>query len=173
MTLSRGQITFVGTDSHVITEFWRRTARSRLHFELAGLAFALQKGFSAEDYAHHLWSQGAIRWMSNPAPSAGEYLLKEAEAFRRFYPDVTFEIVEAGEERAELVFTEGCLGGWGKDPWRLARSLNMAEEDVCSYCREAFLVWAGQLGLAADIGRDKDKGCRLRVAKSSYELLIR
>src|SRR3989304_2760699 len=81
---------------------WRKTARSRLRFELAGLAFALQKGFSPEDYARHLWSQGAVGWMTKEAPGAGEYLLKEARAFRTFYPEVSFTMVQEGENEAEL-----------------------------------------------------------------------
>ncbi len=130
---------------------WRRTAKSRLRFELSGLSFACQRGFVPQDYARHLWSQGAIRWMGKEEPAAGEYLLREAQAIREFYPRVSFTVIETGEEKAELVFTEGCLGGWGTDRWGLARSLGLTPEDVCAYCYEAFSVWAGQLGLHAHV----------------------
>lgn len=144
---------------------WRRTARSRLQFELAGLAFAREKGFSPEEYAQHLWGKGAVRWMGQAQPAAGEYLLKEVQALRQFYPDVAFTIVEAREERAGLVFTEGCLGGWGAQRWALAQKLGLAKEEVCAYCQEAFAVWAGQLGLRARIGPEENRACRLLVVK--------
>ncbi len=133
--------------------------------ELAGLAFACQKGFSPEEYARHLWGKGAARWMGKDRPDAGEYLLKEAEAYHSLFPDVSFEVTETGQERAELVFTKGCLGWGGKEPWKLARSLGLAKKDVCRYCQESFRLWAGQLGLNTEIGQDKDKICRLRVVK--------
>lgn len=60
---------------------WRGTARGRLKFELAGIAFARKAGFTPEDYTNHLWSTGAVKWMSKTAPTPTEYLLKEAEAF--------------------------------------------------------------------------------------------
>lgn len=144
---------------------WRKTAKSRLHFELAGLAFAHQRGFSSEDYAQHLWSTGSVRWMGKAKPNAREYLLKEAEAFQRFYPDVAFKIVEAGDEKAGLVFTDGCLGGWGTDRWALTRRLSLAKADVCAYCRKSFLIWAEQLGLSAQIGPKNDTTCYLLVLK--------
>ena len=144
---------------------WRKTARSRLRFELAGLAFGLRHGFSPEDYARHLWSRGAARWMGQDSPGAGEYLRKEAGAFRSFYPEVSFDVVKSGKEAAELVFTRGCLGGWGKDQWAAAGSLGLSKEDVCRYCREAFRVWAAQLGLRADLEPCVDNACRLRVTK--------
>jgi hypothetical protein len=147
------------------SDVWRKTAKSRLRFELAGLAFTRQKGFSSEDYARHLWATGSVRWMGKAKPNAMEYLLKETEAFQQFYPDVSFKIVEAGDERAELVFTEGCLGGWGTDRWALARHLNLAKDDICAYCQEAFLIWAEQLGLSAQIGPKNDATCRLLVLK--------
>ncbi|KKL47320.1 hypothetical protein LCGC14_2336740, partial [marine sediment metagenome] len=48
------------------------------------------------DYARHLWSTGSVHWMGKTKPNAMEYLLKETEAFREFYPDVSFKIIEAG-----------------------------------------------------------------------------
>jgi hypothetical protein len=103
--------------------------------------------------------------MGKAQPTAAEYLLKEAQAFRQFYPDVAFAIVEAREERAELVFIEGCLGGWGADHWALARSLGLTKERVCAYCQEAFLIWAGQLGIHVSIGSEEEGTCRLRVVR--------
>ena len=148
------------------SDAWRKTAKSRLRFELAGLAFARQRGFSSEDYARHLWSTGSVHWMGKTKPNAMEYLLKETEAFREFYPDVSFKIVEAGDERAELVFTKNCLGGWGTDRWALARHLSLARDDICAYCWESFLIWAEQLGLSAQIGPKNDTTCYLLVRKS-------
>ncbi len=147
---------------------WRKTAKSRLRFELAGLAFARQRGFSPEDYARHLWSTGSVRWIGKAKPSAMEYLLKEAEAFRGFYPEVSFEVVESGDARAELVFTDGCLGGWGRDPWAVARNLGLSKKDICAYCQESFRVWTRPLGLRADMGPKKDENCRLRVLNVSH-----
>lgn len=146
-------------------EVWRRTARSRLRLELAGLAFACQHGFRPEDYAHHLWGKGAVGWMKKARPGAAEYLRKEARAFGQFYPAVSFTIVAAGDDRAELIFSKGCLGGWGHDPWALARSLGLTQRDVCAYCRESFRVWAEQLGLSVHIGPEKDRSCRLCVTQ--------
>ncbi len=150
-------------------DVWRRTAKSRLRFELAGLAFACQKSFRPEEYARHLWDKGAVHWMGKAKPAAAEYLLKEAQAFREFYPDVSFTIVAAGVERAELIFTGGCLGGWGEDRWALARSLGLTKKDVCAYCRESFLVWAEQLGLHACIGPEEDETCRLLAVTISSQ----
>lgn len=147
MTLSRGETT--STDLHAITGFWQRAARSRLRFELAGLALAMKAGLTPEGYARHLWAAGASKWMGKVTPTAGEYLLKEAEAFRVFYPRVRFELGDVEDDRAELTFTEGCLGGWGKDPWRMARDLDLPKGYVCRYCRAAFRNWASQLGLNA------------------------
>lgn len=147
------------------SDVWRKTAKSRLRFELAGLAFACHRGANSEDYARHLWAKGAVRWMGKAKPNATEYLLKETTAFREFYPEVSFEIVESGEARAELVFTEGCLGGWGRDPWAVARNLGLSKKDICAYCRESFSVWAEQVGLIARIGPEGNEPCRLLVLR--------
>lgn len=145
---------------------WRRTAKSRLRFELGGLAFACQKGFKPEDYARHLWSKGAARWMGEPEPSAAGYLLKEAEAFRCFYPGLVFEITKTEEGAAELLFRKGCLAGVEDDRWKLARSLGLSEWEVCAYCGESFRVWAGQLGLKTHLESQSDGTCKLSVVKS-------
>ena len=144
---------------------WQKTAKSRLRFELAGLAFACHRGSNPEDYARHLWTKGSLRWMGKAKPNAIEYLLKEAEAFHQFYPGVSFEIIEAADERAGLVFTEGCLGGWGTDRWAVARNLGLSKKDICADCRESFRVWTQPLGLRADIAPKKDGNCRLYVTK--------
>ncbi|MBI2850072.1 MAG: hypothetical protein HYX80_03405 [Chloroflexi bacterium] len=128
---------------------WRRTALGRLKFELAGLAFARKHGLTPEEYADHLWSEGAVKWMGKEAPMAAEYLEKEAEAFRTLCPEVTFDVLKAGSEYAELVFKSGCLGGWGKNQWAIAKSLGLGKGHVCRYCRQAFRIWAKQLGLEA------------------------
>lgn len=152
----------------IAVKFWRRAARGRLRFELGGLAFAIDKGASPEEYARHLWGKGARTWMGKDEPGVAEYLGKEAEAFRCFYPDVDFEVTGAGEESAEIVFTEGCLGGWGDAPRALASSFGLTREDVCRYCREAFRLWAGQLGLRATIGPEESGArCVLRVQRAA------
>ncbi|GEM_PF-1259911 len=147
------------------SDIWRKTAKSRLRFELAGLAFACHRESNAEDYARHLWAKGSVHWMGKANPNAAEYLLKEAKAFREFYPEMSFEVVESGDARAELVFTDGCLGGWGRDPWAIARNLSLSKKDICTYCREAFRIWTQPLGLRTDIGPKKDENCRLCVTK--------
>ncbi|MEE8414210.1 MAG: hypothetical protein V3R96_06625 [Dehalococcoidales bacterium] len=150
------------TDSTSVA--WRKTARSRLRFELGGLAFARQHGFSSEDYARHFWDRNPSSWMGKEKPEPAEYLRKEAKAFTELYPGVSFKVLETDDDRAELVFTRGCLAGWGKDPWALARSLGLTDEDVCAYCRESFNVWAQHLGLRTSIGPEKDGNCHLRVS---------
>ena len=133
-----------------ISRQWRRTARGRLKFELAGIAFARQHGLTPEDYADHLWSSGAVQWMGKSAPTAGEYLLKEAEAFRTLYPEVALDVTKSGDKEAELIFRRsGCLGGWGQNQWAMANSLGLGKGHVCRYCRQAFRLWSGQLGLEA------------------------
>ena len=133
-----------------INQRWRRTARGRLKFELAGIAFARKHGLTPEDYANHLWSSGAAEWMGRTHPSAGEYLLREAEAFRTLYPEVEVEVTKSGDKNAELVFERGgCLGGWGKNQWAMATSLGLGKGHVCRYCRQAFRLWSAQLGLEA------------------------
>jgi len=126
---------------------WRRTARGRLRFELAGIAFALAHGLQPEDWSAQLWSAGAPVWMGRPDPAADEYLAREAEAFAVLYPEVRFERGEWTPERAALRFTRGCLGGWGRDRWSTARSLGLKPEHVGRYCAEAFRLWGAQLSL--------------------------
>lgn len=128
---------------------WRRTARGRLKFELAGIAFARKHGLTPEDYADHLWSEGAVKWMGKEAPDASEYLQKEAEAFRTLCPEIEFEIIKCGKYWAKLKFNKGCLGGWGKNQWAFAKGLGLGKGHVCRYCRQAFRIWAKQLGLEA------------------------
>ncbi|MBI2909405.1 MAG: hypothetical protein HYX92_17305 [Chloroflexi bacterium] len=148
---------------------WRRTARARQRFELAGLAFAKKHGASPEDYARHLWSTGAARWMGKTSPTARDYLLKEAEAFRTLYPEVGFHLREMDDAAAELTFTSGCLGGWGQDRWAMAESLGLNKEDVCRYCRESFKVWSKQLGLDASLEPQVDGTCVLKAKKPPLE----
>lgn len=147
-------------------KLWRRTARGRLRFELGGLAFAMEKGASPEEYARHLWGTGARAWLGKQEPNAAEYLGREADAFHCFYPEVTFEVTRSDKDGAELVFTGGCLGGWGDTPWALAAGFGLVREDICRYCRAAFRLWAGQLGLLAAIGPSRNGArCVLRVER--------
>ncbi|MBI4302425.1 MAG: hypothetical protein HY664_07455 [Chloroflexi bacterium] len=145
---------------------WHRTAASRLRLELAGLAFACRRGFTPEDYARHLWGQRAVRWMGKDDPTAEEYLLKEVEAFRTLYPKVSFLVGLLSQDRAELAFTDGCLGGWGRHRWAVAQNLGLTVTEVCRYCSESFTLWAGQLGFTVSLGLTKDETCTLVVTRS-------
>ncbi|MBI4295623.1 MAG: hypothetical protein HY667_00750 [Chloroflexi bacterium] len=144
---------------------WRRTARGRLKFELAGISFAVKHGLMPEDYARHLWSTGAIKWMGTRSPCAKEYILKEADAFQTLYPEGAFELTRLDDDEAELTFTRGCLGGWGADQWAVARSLGLGKDDVCRYCRQAFRSWSEQLGLEACTEPDISGTCILRARR--------
>ncbi|MBI2847590.1 MAG: hypothetical protein HYX83_00280, partial [Chloroflexi bacterium] len=148
---------------------WRRTAHGRLKFELAGIAFARKTGLTPEDWARHLWSEGAAKWMGKPNPTAAEYLLKEAEAFRILYPEVSFKVAKLNAEESQLVFTRGCLGGWGKDQWSMARGSGLGKGHVCRYCREAFRVWSRQIGLETCPEPRTDGTCTLQVKRMKNE----
>ena len=154
-------------ERNLIKRRWQRTARGRLKFELAGLAFARKNGFTPEDYAKHLWSTGAIEWIGKTKPTAKEYLLKEIEAFRTLYPEVAFELNYTDDEEAELTFVGGCLGGWGQDQWAMVRNLGLGKGHMCRYCRQAFRSWAGQLGLQAWAQPRNNGTCVLRVSVKS------
>ncbi|MEW6141808.1 MAG: hypothetical protein AB1597_01435 [Chloroflexota bacterium] len=101
--------------------------------------------------------------MGKENPDAAEYLRKEAGACREFYPEVAMSLIKARPGMAELVFTRGCLGGWGDDQWALARSLGLNKKRICAYCQESFRVWTKQLGLASHIGPSTDGHCHLLV----------
>lgn len=149
-----------------VNQQWRRTARGRLKFELAGIAFARKHGLTPEDYANHLWSTGAAQWMGKTDPTAGEYLLKEADAFRTLYPEVDLEVIKSGDKQAKLVFRKGgCLGGWGKNQWGMANSLGLGKGHVCRYCRQAFRLWSRQLGIEACPEPFVDGTCVLKAYK--------
>ncbi len=81
--------------------------------------------------------------MGKATPKAAQYLLKEAHAFSQLYSDVSFAIVEENDERAELVFTEGCLGGWGTDQWAVAKNVGLTRYEVC--CASPSPFWSGGL----------------------------
>jgi len=140
---------------------WRRTARGRLRFELAGIAFARAQGKRPEDWAAHLWSHGAQRWLGDATPAANEYLDHEVEAFGALYPEVRLERAEWTATRAELRFTRGCLGGWGRDRWSIARALGLEPDDIGRYCAEAFRLWGAQLGLSVEHRFDAEHLCTL------------
>ena len=142
---------------------WRRTARGRLGFELAGVAFARKAGFTPEDWAKHLWSSKAMKWMGKSTPTAKEYLLKEVEAFSVLYPEVAFELGKQDDIEAELTFKQGCLGGWGQDQWATARNLGLGKGHVCRYCRQSFRSWSCQLNLQACPEPQTNQTCILQV----------
>ncbi len=145
-------------------KLWHRTAWSRLKCELSGLSFALKRGAKPEDYADYLWSDGAVKWMGKTAPTLQEYLDKETEAISTLYPQVTYTVGKVTEKEAELTFAPGgCLGGWGRDQWGVARNLGLDRHDVCRYCRQSFLVWSSQLGIKALPEPQVNGACIFRV----------
>jgi hypothetical protein len=148
---------------------WRRAARGRLRFELAGIAFAKAHGLRPEDWSAQLWSGGAVRWMGADRPGADQYLEREADAFATLYPEVRFERSEWTPTRAALQFTRGCLGGWGRDRWATARGLGLDPEEVCRYCAEAFRLWAAQLGLDVEHECGVEGLCRLVATRPGVE----
>ncbi len=152
-------------ESEFIKRRWRRTARGRLKFKLAGIAFARKNGLTPEDYDRHLWSTEASKWMGKTDPTAREYLLKEAEAFRTLYPEVIFELAKVSDEETELIFTQGCLGGWGRNQWAMARNMSLGKGHVCRYCRQAFRAWADQLELLACPQPQTNGTCMLGVSE--------
>ena len=143
---------------------WHKAAKSRLRMELAGLAFALQHGFSPEEYARHLWGRGAVSWMGKENPTPKEYLRTEAEHLMVLFPWVDFQLKEYEDGVVELVFTNGCLGSWEDDRFALAHSLGLTRQEVCRYCQEAFRVWSRQLGLEALPLPRADNTCSIVVA---------
>jgi hypothetical protein len=134
--------------------------------ELAGVAFARRLGLTPEDWARHLWSDGALAWMRKENPTASEYLLKEAKALQTFFPESHFDIVRDDDDIANLIFRPGgCAGGWGEDQWGTAHSLGLGKGHVCRYCREAFRSWSAQLGLTALPIPQTDGTCVFRVER--------
>jgi len=143
---------------------WQEVARGRLKFEMAGLSFALKHGFTPEEYAKHLWTTGAEKWMRRSHPTAREYVLREAEAFKTLYPAVTFSTGKLTDHEAELLFPKGCcLGGWGKEQWSVAKSVGVDKDSFCRYCNQAFRSWAEQLCLEAHTEPHPDGACVLRA----------
>ncbi len=153
-------------ESEFIKRRWRRTAWGRLKFELAGIAFAIKSGQTPEDWAEHLWSNGAVKWIGKTDPTAAEYCAKEVEAFRTLYPEVAFEVTKQADNEAELVFARGsCLGGWGKNQWGMARNMGLGKGHVCRYCRQSFRTWADQLELLACPEPQTNGTCVLGVSE--------
>lgn len=142
---------------------WRRTAASRLKIELAGIALARKLGAKPEDYARHLWESGAKEWIGLEKPTVAQYFAKEMDAFRLLYPRVVFQVETVSDDYAALLFTSGCLGGWGRNQWELANSLGLSKGLVCRYCRESFRVWSAQLGLDALPRPQADNTCHFEV----------
>ncbi len=143
---------------------WHRTAWSRLKFELSGLSFALKQGAKPEEYADYLWAGGAVKWMGKANPTLQEYLDKETEAITTLYPQVTCTVGKITEKEAELTFAPGgCLGGWGRDQWGMARGLGLDKGDVCRYSRQSFRAWSSQLGIKALPEPQVNGACIFRV----------
>lgn len=149
-----------------IKKKWKATANSRLNMELAGLSFALKKGYSPGEYAQHLWSKGAKRWIKKDRPTSGEYVERELEAFSVLFPHVRAKVEKCNDNVAEIIFTKGCPCGWGKDKWSKARRWELTPEDVCRYCMAAFSIWGEQLGLHITLKPQKDGRCILTVRRN-------
>jgi len=143
---------------------WKATANSRLNMELAGLSFALKKGDSHEEYAQHLWGEGAKRWIKKDKPTPREYIKRELEAFGVLFPHVRAEIGRCDDDVAELIFVKGCPCGWGKDKWAKAKCWGLRPKDVCRYCTAAFSIWGEQLGLRITLNPQED-GCCILTAR--------
>ena len=143
-------------------------ARSRLRLELQGLAFAISRGATPEEYARFLWGSGAVRWMGCHAPGVDEYLLKEMDSMSRLFPWIKAVQADISPDEGEVVFAQGCLGGWGENRFALARSLGLNRSAVCRYCAEACLVWGAQLGLKVEPkpGLGCKGGCCLTAKKA-------
>ncbi|MBI4294598.1 MAG: hypothetical protein HY669_00315 [Chloroflexi bacterium] len=144
---------------------WLRVAKSRLRLELRGLALAMSRGAVPQEYARVLWGEGAVSWMGTASPDAQSYVLKEAAAIAVLFPWVNIGQGKMTPERAELLFSGGCLCGYGEDRWALARSLGLGRTDLCRYCSEAFQVWGQQLGLKVTPHPGRDNSCRLEAIK--------
>lgn len=147
-------------------------ARSRLRLELQGLAFAISRGATPEEYARFLWGSGAAKWMGSHVPGVDEYLLKEIDAMSRLFPWIDVTQFSASPSHGEVVFSSGCLGGWGENRFALARSLGLNRSALCRYCKEACLVWGAQLGLRVEPkpGPGCRGGCRLTARKVNMEM---
>lgn len=96
----------------------------------------------------------------NPNPS--EYVQREALAMKTLFPGVDFQASLGDGRAAEIVFTRGCLGTWGEESWLTARKWGLTPEEVCSYCQEAFRLWASALELEAEMTPGRE-GCFMRV----------
>lgn len=148
-----------------LREKWHWAARSRLRMELDGLALALRRGQTPEDYARELWGRGAVEWMGQGTPTPSQYLRQEARALSVLYPWMEAAWGRGDRARPHLTLSRDCLAGWGPHRWALAQSLGLAPEQVCRYCQEAFRVWGLQLGLAISINPQPDGTCLLRAEK--------
>ena len=146
---------------------WLHAARSRLRFELLGLAFALSRGATPQEYARFLWSKGAVRWMGIEIPDADNYLLKEIAAVGTLFPWVKVTHGRMASGQGEITFSGGCLGGYGEDRWALAEKLGLDQTTVCEYCAEAFKVWGRQLALTVTPFPGNKGTCRLRATKAN------
>ncbi len=153
-------------DNETIRSRWHRAAQSRLTMELAGLSFAVEHGHEPEEYARHLWSDGAARRMGKASVPPLEFIRREGEAISVLWPWVRFETDERGD-LLHLVFTEGCLGTGQSRTWKLAAQLRLSREEVCRYCIEAFRVWGEQLGLRLEMSPMAEGGCAMEVAQDA------
>ncbi|MBI2857585.1 MAG: hypothetical protein HYX90_00790 [Chloroflexi bacterium] len=145
-----------------------KAAKSRLRMELLGLAFAISRKATPEEYARFVWSTGAVTWMGSAHPGAGEYLDREREAAQSIFPWLKFEEVFHSSVESESLITGGCLEGWGENRFTLARSLGLNRAAVCRYCVEACRVWGEQLGLRVEPrpGPGCRGGCRIRAERT-------
>jgi len=148
---------------------WKATANSRLNIELAGLSFALKKGHSHEEYAQHLWGEGANRWIKDDKPTPREYVKRELESVSVLFPNVRAEMGECIDDVAELIFVKGCPCGWEKDKWAKAKRWGLRPKDVCRYCVAAFYIWGEQLSLSITLKPQEDGCCILTAIQACPE----
>jgi hypothetical protein len=144
---------------------WQIVARGRLYFELAGLAFAVKSGHSPEDFARHIWGQGAARWMGKPDPTAQEYISKEVEAHEDFIPGIQIRRDVMTDREAQVSLLNCCWNGYGEKRWGTAAYWGLELEQVCRFCHETYRVWGQQLGLTVTTRQQADGSCILRATR--------
>ncbi|MDP2936408.1 MAG: hypothetical protein Q8O86_07955 [Dehalococcoidia bacterium] len=146
-------------------DLWREVARGRLYFELGGLAFAVQKGFTPTEFGRHVWGHGAVQRTGKADPTALEYMGGEAKEHLHFIPDIQvhFDVME--DDLAQMTLSNGCWGGYGKKRWGTASYWGLSQDQVCEYCHECYRAWGEQIGLSITTNPQADGTCFIRATR--------